>query len=73
MIVDAGMPKQYEKNVLGVVYLLVNKDRIKVILKEHLLDASERKLDQYTELISKDAESILLSLIKATVRQATGR
>jgi len=30
-------------------------------------------LDQYTELISKDAESILLSLIKATVRQATGR
>ncbi len=50
--------------------MLVNKDKVKVILKLYLEQEDEEVINKNAEHICDDAENIILSLIKASAAQS---
>jgi Holliday junction resolvasome RuvABC DNA-binding subunit len=51
-----------------VVNMLINKDEVKKLLKQYI-STDNNTLNQYTEVIVKDAERIVLSLIKGSAHK----
>jgi hypothetical protein len=49
--------------------LLINKEKVKILFKGQIGNVDEDILDCQVERISKDAENIILSLIKASALQ----